>query len=204
MNELLLMNPETVHKHSGGKQGIQIVFPKGIKNLRANPEYAQKKNYADKQIPVLGITAKQAVAGVSGVGATVAVSKLLKLEGWSDVAASGAVTIAGTLLAGSMDKEAGKAFAITGTAVTGLKAVAQLIKVAKGQKTKSKTTRKGKRSLADDDIDKLLGNVEDLSNEELDAILGASDVGNVGAEDLDLFGALDAGIEDLGQIVVES
>lgn len=203
MHELLLMNPENGHEqHRGGKKGLEIVFPNKIKRLRANPENAHK-NYAGKQIPILGITAKQAIAGAAGVGATVAVSKLLKLEGWSDVAGSGAVTIAGTLLAGSMDKEAGKAFAITGTAVTGLKAVAQLIKTAKGQKeTSKKTTRKGKRSLADDDIDKLLGNIEDLSDEELDTILGASD--DVGKEDLDLFGALDAGIEDLGQIVVES
>jgi hypothetical protein len=94
-----------------------------------------------------------------------------------------------------VDEGAGEAFVLTGLGITGLKAVTQLIKTAKGATGKKK--KRVRRSLGEDDI---LG-IDDLGDEEL---LGAD-------EDLlgDIFGEadelLDVGnIADFGEEVIET
>lgn len=185
MEELLLMNPSS--GHGKGSRSFQIVFPKKIKRLRANEGSIEK--YASKKMPLIGVTGKQMAGAIGGAAVTVVVPQMLKLTGWKDVAASGAAAVVGGGLLRSADKEAGEAFLYTGLGVTGLKAVRELIKAAKG-KTGRRTTR---RSLKD------VGNVADMTNEELDRLLG-----DLGQDDDDLLGALNAGIEDLGQEVVLS
>ena len=47
----------------------------------------------------------------------------MRLRGWSDVMASGAVSIGGGIAVKQMDEGAGDAFMLTGLGLTGLKAV---------------------------------------------------------------------------------
>jgi hypothetical protein len=190
MEELLLMNPS----QGKGSRSFQIVFPRKIKKLRANE--GEISNYAARKLPMIGINAKQAVGGIAGAGLTIAVPKYLKLNGWKDVAASGLTAVVGGGLARGMDRDAGEAFLYTGLGVTGLKAVLQLVKTARGQ-----TGRRTRRSLADEKGGRgrrTLNDVEDLTDEDLDRLLGELN------DSTDLFGALGSGIEDLGQEVVLS
>lgn len=187
MEELLLMNPSS--GHGKGSRSFQIVFPKKIKRLRANEGSIEK--YGSKKLPLIGVTSKQVAGATGGAAATAVVPKMLKLDGWKDVAASGAIAVAGGGLLRSADKDAGEAFLCTGLGVTGLKAVRELIKVARGKTQRRKSTTR--RSLKD------VGNVADMTDEELDTLLG-----DLGQNDDDLLGALNAGIEDLGQEVVLS
>jgi len=189
MEELLLMNPS----QGKGSRSFQIVFPRKIKKLRANE--GEIGNYAARKLPMIGINAKQAAGGIAGAGLTIAVPKYLKLNGWKDVAASGLTAVVGGGLARSMDRDAGEAFLYTGLGVTGLKAVLQLVKTAKGQ-----TGKRTRRSLTDEKARgrRTLNDVEDLTDEDLDRLLGELN------DSTDLFGALGSGIEDLGQEVVLS
>ncbi len=182
------MNPSS--GHGKGSRSFQIVFPHKIKKLQANEGSIEK--YASKKMPLIGVTGKQMAGAIGGAAATVVVPKMLKLDGWKDVLASGSIAVAGGGLLRSADKEAGEAFLYTGLGVTGLKAVRELIKVAKGKTQRRKsTTRRGLKDM---------GNVADMTDEELDELLGG--IGN--EDDYDLLGALNAGIEDLGQEVVLS
>jgi hypothetical protein len=77
----------------------------------------------------------------------------MRLKGWSDVMASGAVSIAGGIAVKQMDEAAGDAFMLTVLGVTGLKAVKQLMKKAKGGTTRKRRLRTAKRSLGDYELD---------------------------------------------------
>lgn len=188
MQELMLMNPSKGKRT--GSRSFQIVFPKKIKRLRANE--GSVGSYAGKKIPFVGITGKHAAGAIGGAAATVVIPKVLKLKGWADVAGSGVTAVVGGGLIRGADKDAGEAFLYAGLGVTGLKAARELINAARGKTSK----RKRRSSLGDEDIDKLLDNVDDLSQDDIDRLLS----GDVG-QDEDIDRLLD--IDFLADIVTE-
>lgn len=198
MEELLLMNPK-----GKGSRDFQIIFPKKIKKLRANEGSEKRKQ---KKLPLIGASEKQVGGAVAGAGATIAVPTLMKLKGWADVGASAAISVVGGGAIRGMDKNAGEAFLYTGLGITGLKAVRELIKTARGDSRRRRTTRRTRRSLGDEydisekELDTLLGNVDDLSDEEFDELL--DDISG-SRDDDDLLGVLNKGLGDLEQITAE-
>jgi hypothetical protein len=148
MEELMLVNPETTtrRKRRRKQKPLQIIFPKPVRKLRANPEYIDRARTRSKAL-VGNLTGKHGSLG--GAAATIAVPNAMRLKGWSDVMASGAVSIGGGIAVKQMDEGAGDAFMLTGLGVTGLKAVKQLMKKAKGgnypQKKKDCQEKPGRR-----------------------------------------------------------
>ena len=76
------------------KNHLQIIFPKPIRRLRANPEYIDKARTRSKAL-VGNPTGKHVAGSLGGAAATRAVPNAMRLKGWSDVMASGAVSISG-------------------------------------------------------------------------------------------------------------
>jgi|GEM_PF-2387205 len=194
MEELLLVNPEDAEprRHRRKAKFLQIIFPKPVRRIRANPEYPETADKKGKTL--IGRFTGKHVAGALG-GAAATIAKAAGLKDWGDVIGSGAVAIGGGFAIKQVDEGAGEAFVLTGLGVTGLKAVTQLIRTAKGATGKKKT--RVRRSLGEDEI---LG-IDDLGEEEL---LGAE-------EDLlgDIFGEadelLDVGnIADFGEEVIDT
>ena len=66
---------------------------------------------------------------------------------------SGAVAISSGIAVKQMDEGAGDAFMLIGLGVTGLKAVKQLMRTAKGKTTRRRRRRSYRRSLGDDEFD---------------------------------------------------
>jgi hypothetical protein len=131
---------------------------------------------------------------------TIAVPNAMRLKGWSDVMASGAVSIGGGIAVKQMDDAAGDAFMLTGLGVTGLKAVKQLMKTAKGGTTRKKRRRTARISLGDYELDGIDDfGIDDFSDDEL---LGEDDLLEDFMGDADEL--LDFGdITDLGEEVIE-
>jgi hypothetical protein len=129
----MLVNPEstTRRKRRRKQKPLQIIFPKPVRRLRANPEYIDRARTRSKAL-VGNLTGKHVAGSLGGAVATIAVPNAMRLKGWSDVMASGAVSIGGGIAVKQMDEAAGDAFMLTGLGVTGLKAVKQLMKTAKG------------------------------------------------------------------------
>jgi len=96
------------------------------------------------------LTRKHVAGSLGGATATIAVPNAMRLRGWSNVMASGAVSIGGGIAVKQMDEGAGDAFMLAGLGVTGLKAVKQLMKTAKGKTTSRRRRRSYRRSLGDD------------------------------------------------------
>ena len=98
---------------------MQIIFPKPVRKLRTNPEYVDKARTRSKAL-VGNLTGKHVADSLVGAAATIAVPNAMRLKGWSDVMASGAVSIGGVIAVKQMDEGAGDAFMHTGLGVTWL------------------------------------------------------------------------------------
>ena len=131
---------------------MQIIFPKPVRKLRANPEYVDRARTRSKAL-VVNLTAKHVAEFLRGAAATVTVPNAMRLKEWSDVMASGAVSIGGGIAVKQMDEGAGDAFTLTGLGVTGLKAVKQLMRNTKGRTTRRRRRRSYRRNLGDDEFD---------------------------------------------------
>ncbi|MCG7848949.1 MAG: hypothetical protein MIO93_07200 [ANME-2 cluster archaeon] len=89
-----------------------IIYPKPVRKLRANPEYIDRDRTRSKAL-VGNLTGKYVVGSLGGVATTIAVPNTMRLRGWSDVMASGAVTIGGRIAVKQMDEGAGDTFMLT-------------------------------------------------------------------------------------------
>lgn len=189
----MLVNPEGETRHHKKRpKYLQIVFPKPVRRIKANPEYLETARTKGKAL-IGRFTGKHVAGALGGAAATIAIPKAAGLKDWGDVIGSGAVAIGGGIAVKQVDEGAGDAFMLTGLGVAGLKAVKQLIKTAKGQTGRKKRRY---RSLGEDE---LLG-IEDLGEEEL---LGDEDIlGDVFGEAEEL---LDVGdVADFGEEVIET
>lgn len=151
MEELMLVNPEDAgHKrHRRKAKALQIIFPKPVRRIRANPDYPETAGKKGKAL-IGRFTGKHVAGALGGAAATIAIPKAAGLKNWGDVICSGAVAIGGGFAIKQVDEGAGEAFVLTGLGITGLKAVTQLIKTAKGATGKKK--KRVRRSPDDDDI----------------------------------------------------
>ena len=124
MEELMLVNPQstTRRKRRRKQKPLQIIFPKPVRKIRANPKYIDRARTRSKAL-VGNLTGKHVAGSQGGGAATIAVPNAMRLRGWSDVMASGAVSIGGGIAVKYMDKGTGDAFMLTGLGLTGLKAV---------------------------------------------------------------------------------
>jgi hypothetical protein len=106
----MLVNPETTtrRKRRRKQKPLQIIFPKPVRKLRANPEYVDRARTRSKAL-VGNLTGKHVAGSLGGAAATIAVPNAIRLRGWSDVMASGAVSIGGGIAVKQMDEGAGDA-----------------------------------------------------------------------------------------------
>lgn len=88
---------------------MQIIFPKPVRKLRANPEYIDRAKTRGKAL-VGKISGKHFAGALGGASAVVAVPKAMKFKGWGDVLGSGAVAVGGGIAVKQMDESAGDAF----------------------------------------------------------------------------------------------
>jgi hypothetical protein len=84
---------------------LQIIFPKPVRRLRANPEYIDRARTRSKAL-VGNLTRKHVAGFLGGAGATVAVPNAMRLRGWGDVISSVAVDIGGVIAEKQMDEGA--------------------------------------------------------------------------------------------------
>ena len=84
---------------------MQIIFPKPVRRLRANPEYIDRARTRSKAL-VGNLTRKHVAGSLGRATATIAVPNALRLRGWSNVMASGAVSIGGSIAVKQMDEGA--------------------------------------------------------------------------------------------------
>jgi len=73
---------------------LQILFPKPFRKLRANPENIDRARTRSKAL-VGNLTGKHVPGSLGGTAATIAVHNTMRLRGWSNVMARGAVSIGG-------------------------------------------------------------------------------------------------------------
>ena len=183
----MLVNPESTGRKRRRKQKpLQIIFPKPVRRLRANPEYIDRARTRSKAL-VGNLTGKHVAGSLGGAAATIAVPNAMRLKGWSDVMASGAVSIGGGIAVKQMDEAAGDAFMLTGLGVTGLKAVKQLMKKAKGGTARKRRRRTARRSLGDYELDGIDDfGIDDFGQEEFlgdaDELLDFGDIADLGEE----------------------
>ena len=118
----MLVNLEstTRRKRRRKQKPLQIIFPKPVRKLRANPEYIDRAKTRSKTL-VDNLTGKHVAGSLEGAAATIAVPNAMRLKGWSDVMASDAVSIGGGIAFMQMDEGAGDAFMLTGLGVTVLR-----------------------------------------------------------------------------------
>jgi hypothetical protein len=144
MEELMLVNPESTGRKRRRKQKpLQIIFTKPVRMLRANPGYIDWARTRSKAL-VGNLTGKHVAGSLRGAAATIAVPNAMRLKSWSDVMASGAVSIGGGIAVKQMDEAAGDAFMLTGLGVTAF----QYCKVV-DENSPEGTTR---RSFVDDEF----------------------------------------------------
>ena len=93
------------------KNHLQIIFPKPVRKLRANSEYIDR---ARSKALRGNLTSKHVAGSLGGGAATIAVPNAMRLKGWNDVMASGAVSIGGGIAVKQMDDGAGDVFMLTG------------------------------------------------------------------------------------------
>ena len=158
----------------------------------------------NSKVSLVGNLTRKHVAGSLGGGAaTIAVPNAMRLRGWGDVMGSGAMAIGGGIAVKQIDKGAGDAFMLTGLGVTGLKAVKQLMRTAKGRTTRRRRRRSYRRSLGDDEFDgmddigiddfgiddfsedEFLGDEDDLLGDfmgDADELLDIEDIAGLGEE----------------------
>ena len=85
---------------------MQIIFPKPVRRLRANPEYIDRARTRSKAL-VGNLTRKHVAGFLGGAAATIAVPNAMRLRGgWGDVIGSVAVDIGGVIAEKQMDKGA--------------------------------------------------------------------------------------------------
>ena len=96
MEELMLVNLEstTQRKRRRKQKPLQIIFPKPVRRLRANPEYIDRARTRSKAL-VGNLTGKHVAGSLGGSAATIAVPNAMRLMGWGDVMSSGAMVIDG-------------------------------------------------------------------------------------------------------------
>ena len=109
MEELMLVNLETTtrRKRRREQKPLQIIFPKPVRKLRANPEYIDRARARTRSKALVGnLTGKHVAGFLGGAAATIAVPNAMRLRGWSNVMASGAVSIGGSIAVKQMDEGA--------------------------------------------------------------------------------------------------
>ena len=164
------------HRRRRKQKPLQIIFPKPVRRLRANPEYIDRAKTRSKAL-VGNLTGKHVAGSLGGAAATIAVPNAMRLKGWSDVMASGAVSIGGGIAVKQIDEAAGDAFMLTGLGVTGLKAVKQLMKKAKGGTTRKRRRRTARRSLGDYELDGIDDfGIDDFGQEVIERHKGGEDM----------------------------
>jgi len=67
---------------------LQIIFPKPVRRLRANPEYIDRARTRSKAL-VGNLTRKHVAGFLVGAAATIAIPNAMRLRGWGDVMDSG-------------------------------------------------------------------------------------------------------------------
>jgi len=72
---------------------LQIIFPKPVRRIRANPDYPETK--AKGKALIGRFTGKHVAGALGGAAATIAIPKAAGLKDWGDVIGSGAVAIGG-------------------------------------------------------------------------------------------------------------
>lgn len=82
MEELMLVNPEntTRRKRRRKQKPLQIIFPKPIRKLRANPEYIDMARTRNKAL-VGNLTGKHVAGSLGGAAATIEVPKCHAAQG---------------------------------------------------------------------------------------------------------------------------
>ena len=110
MEELMLVNPtESGRKRRRKQKPLQIIFPKPVRRLRANPEYIDRARTRSKAL-VGNLTGKHVAGSLGGAA----------FQPHSVGETSGAVSIGGGIAVKQMDEAAGDAFMLTGLGVNGL------------------------------------------------------------------------------------
>jgi hypothetical protein len=82
---------------------LQIIFPKPVRRLRANPEYIDRARIKSEALAG-NLTGKHVAGSPGGAAATVAVPNAMRLRGWGDVMGSGAVGISGGIAVKQMGR----------------------------------------------------------------------------------------------------
>ncbi len=104
MEELMLVNPTGSGRKRRRKQKpLQIIFPKTVRKLRANPEYIDRARTRSKALGG-NLTGKHVAGSLGGAAATIAVPNAMRLRGWGDVISSVAVDIGGVIAEKQMDE----------------------------------------------------------------------------------------------------
>jgi len=81
MEELMLVNPESTRRKRRRKQKpLQIIFPKPVRNLRANPEYIDRARIRRKAL-VGNLIGKHVAESLGGGASTIAVPNAMRLRG---------------------------------------------------------------------------------------------------------------------------
>jgi len=73
---------------------LQIIFPKPVHRLRANPEYIDRARTRSKAL-VGNLTRKHVAGSPGGAAAIIAVPNAMWPRGWGDVMGSGVMAIGG-------------------------------------------------------------------------------------------------------------
>jgi len=86
MEERMLVNPDDAgqKRHRRKAKALQIIFPKPVRRIRANPDYPET---AGKKVkPLIGrFTGKHVAGALGGAAATIAITKAAGLKDWGDV-----------------------------------------------------------------------------------------------------------------------
>ncbi len=92
MEELMLVNPghDEPKRHRRKARSLQIIFPKPVRRIRANPEYPETAGKKGKAL-IGGFTGNHAAGALGGAAATITIPKAAGLKDWGDVIGSGAV-----------------------------------------------------------------------------------------------------------------
>ena len=85
MEKLMLVNPETAtrRKRRRKQKPLQIIFPKPVRKLLANPEYINRTKIRSKAL-VGNLTGKHVASSLGGAAATMAVLNAMRLKGLGD------------------------------------------------------------------------------------------------------------------------
>ncbi len=86
MEELMLVNPEDAgqKRHRRKAKPLQIIFPKPVRRIRANPDYPEIAGKKGKAL-IGRFTGKHVAGAPGGAASTIAIPKAAGLKDWGDV-----------------------------------------------------------------------------------------------------------------------